>query len=101
MTTKNSELEVFNPFDGSQVGSVKINSANEIEKMLELGFRLHTENPQGLSAHFRIQVLHKASSIMRDEFDELSMLIAAEGANLSLTLELKWKSYRRCFVLRE
>ena len=48
MTTKNSELEVFNPFDGSQVGSVKINSANEIEKMLELGFRLHKENPKGL-----------------------------------------------------
>ena len=39
MTTKNPELEVFNPFDGSQVGSVKINSANEIEEMLELGFR--------------------------------------------------------------
>ena len=76
MSVKNSELEVFNPFDGSQVGSVKINNANEIEEMLELGFRLHKENPKGLSAHRRIQVLHKASSIMRDEFDDLSMLIA-------------------------
>ncbi|MEL0214633.1 MAG: aldehyde dehydrogenase family protein, partial [Burkholderiaceae bacterium] len=79
MSVKNSELEVFNPFDGSQVGSVKINNANEIEEMLELGFRLNKENPKGLSAHRRIQILHKASSIMREEFDDLSMLIAAEG----------------------
>ena len=79
MNTKNPKLEVFNPFDGSQVGSVEINSPNEIEKMLELGFRLHKENPKGLSPHSRIQVLQKASSIMRNEFDELSMLIAAEG----------------------
>ena len=79
MTAKNPELEVFNPFDGSQVGSVEINSPNEIENMLELGSRLHKENPKGLSPHYRIQVLNKASSIMRDEFDELSMLIAAEG----------------------
>ena len=79
MSVKNSELEVFNPFDGSQVGSVKINNANEIEEMLESGFRLHKENPKGLSAHRRIQILHKASSIMREEFDDLSMLIAAEG----------------------
>ena len=79
MTAKNSELEVFNPFDGSPVGSVKINNADEIEGMLELGFRPHKENPKGLSAHCRIEVLHKASSIMRDEFEELSMLIAAEG----------------------
>ena len=76
--SENSELEVFNPFDGSQVGSVKINNANEIEEMLELGFGCK-ENPKGLSAHRRIQILHKASSIMREEFDDLSMLIAAEG----------------------
>ena len=79
MTTKNPELEVFNPFDDSHVGSVKINSANEIEEMLELGFRLHKDNPRGLSAHRRIQVLQRASSIMRNKFDKLSMLIAAEG----------------------
>ena len=48
MSVKNSELEVFNPFDGSQVGSVKINNANEIEEMLESGFRLHKENPKDL-----------------------------------------------------
>ena len=43
MNVKNSELEVFNPFDGSQVGSVKINNANEIEEMLELGFQSQRE----------------------------------------------------------
>ena len=40
MTAKNLELGVFNPFDESQVGSVKINNANEIEEMLELGERI-------------------------------------------------------------
>ena len=79
MTAKNPKLEVFNPFDGSLVSSLRINNANEIDEMLELGFRLHKENPKGLSAHHRIEILHKASSIMRDEFDALSMLIAAEG----------------------
>ena len=79
MTAKNPELEVFNPFDDSHVGSVKINSASEIEEMLELGFQLHKGNPRGLSAHRRIQVLQRASSIMRNKFDELSMLIATEG----------------------
>ena len=79
MSKQNPVLEVFNPFDESEVGSVKINNANEIEEMLKLGFRLHKENPKGLSAHYRIQVLHKASSIMRNDFDELAMLIAAEG----------------------
>ena len=79
MTAKNPELEVFNPFDGSLVGVVNINNANEIEEMLELGFRLHKESPKGLSAHRRIEILHKASSIMREEFGDLSMLIAAEG----------------------
>ena len=38
MNAKNSELEVFNPFDGSQVGSVKINNADEIEGMLNWVF---------------------------------------------------------------
>ena len=38
MTAKNPELEVFNPFDGSQVGSVKINNANEIEEYVGIGF---------------------------------------------------------------
>lgn len=79
MTKKIAELDVFNPFDESLVDSVKINNANEIEKMLELGFRLHRENPRGLATYFRIQILHKASSIMRNESEELSMLIAAEG----------------------
>ena len=69
MTAKNPELEVFNPFDDSHVGSVKINSASEIEEMLKLGFRLHKENPRGLSAHRRIQVLQRASSIMIKKFD--------------------------------
>ena len=79
MTSQNPELEVFNPFDDSHVGSVKINSASEIEEILELGFRMHKESPKGLSAHRRIQVLQRAASIMRNKFDELSMLIAAEG----------------------
>ena len=91
MTTKNPELEVFNPFDDSHVGSVKITSASEIEEMLELGFRLHKENPRGLSAHRRIQVLQRASSIMRKKFDELSMLIAAEGGKplIDATIEVE------------
>ena len=33
MTAQNPELEVFNPFDDSHVGSVKINSASEIEEI--------------------------------------------------------------------
>ena len=32
MTAKNPELEVFNPFDDSHVGSVKINSAMKLKK---------------------------------------------------------------------
>ena len=59
MSVSNSELEVFNPFDGSQVGSVKINNANEIEEMLETGFRLHKENPKGLSAHLEFKFFIK------------------------------------------
>ena len=58
-----------------------------------MGFRLYKENPKGLSAHCRIEVLHKASAIMRDEFEELSMLIAAEGGKPLIDARIEVESY--------
>ena len=79
MTQKLQKLVVCNPFDETFIDEITQNDENEIETMIQMGAQLSKEYPQGLEAHLRIEVLHKASSIMREEFEDLATMIASEG----------------------
>ena len=72
-------LQVYNPFDKTPVGEVKLSNEREVEKALTLANDLHQRHRQGLPASLRIQVLRNTAEKMRVQRDELAMLIAAEG----------------------
>ena len=72
-------LHVYNPFDKTPVGEVKLSNEREVEKALTLASDLHRRHRQGLPASLRIQVLRKTAEKMRVQRDELALLIAAEG----------------------
>ena len=72
-------LQVYNPFDKTPVGEVKLSNEREVEKALTLASDLHRRHRQGLPASLRIQVLRNTAEKMRVQRDELALLIAAEG----------------------
>ncbi|NKB22211.1 MAG: aldehyde dehydrogenase family protein [Alphaproteobacteria bacterium] len=72
-------LTVCNPFSLEAIGEVSLGTWNDADKWLDTADRLHRDRNSWLPAHQRIDVLHKAATIMRDRFEELSFQIANEG----------------------
>ena len=74
-----STLIVVNPFDEKEIGHVNLVDADTIEKHLETAFKIHKNQKNKLPPYRRIEILKKVASLMSKDFDELAMLIAAEG----------------------
>ena len=72
-------LEVINPFDGTPVGQVPMNTGADVERMLQTAEALYRDRQGWLPAHRRIEILERASEIMNGRFEELALLIASEG----------------------
>ena len=75
----NSTLIVVNPFDEKEIGHVNLVDADAIEKHLETAFKIHKHQKNKLPPYRRIEILKKVASLMSKDFNELAMLIAAEG----------------------
>ena len=73
------QIDINNPYDGTIVGNIKLTNEPQIELALSKAHELHQKNRQGLETHLRIEILKKASNIMRSRVDELAHMIAAEG----------------------
>ena len=72
-------LEVVNPFDGSAVGTVPLSNGPDAEEMLQTAENLYKDRGGWLPAYRRIEILERASEIMKSRFEELALLIAQEG----------------------
>lgn len=72
-------LDVLNPFDLKKIGSVAINTWNDVDAMLDVAHGLHRSRDRWLPAFQRIEILRATARIMSDRAEDLAMLIASEG----------------------
>lgn len=72
-------LDVVNPFDLDAIGSVGMNSWDEIDLALDVAHELYRDRANWLPAYERIEILKKTARLMSDRAEELAMLIASEG----------------------
>ncbi|WP_170756376.1 aldehyde dehydrogenase family protein [Ruegeria lacuscaerulensis] len=72
-------LDVLNPFDLEKIGSVAINTWDDVDSMLDVAHGLHRSRDAWLPAFQRIEILKNTARIMSERADELAMLIASEG----------------------
>ncbi len=72
-------LEVIRPYDGTLIREIPVDSAQEVEKALQVAHELFTERSHWLPAHQRISILEKVASIMTERVEELTCTAAEEG----------------------
>ncbi|MFT5232219.1 MAG: acyl-CoA reductase-like NAD-dependent aldehyde dehydrogenase [Candidatus Krumholzibacteriia bacterium] len=72
-------LEVVNPFDLGNIGSVELSDWATIDSHLVIADRLHRDRDGWLPAFRRIEILQKAAILMSERFETLAALIADEG----------------------
>ncbi len=74
-----STLEVVNPFDLNQIGSVELTDWKTVDKYLKTADKLVRDRNNWLPAYKRIEILKNAAKIMSERFDALAFQIANEG----------------------
>lgn len=74
-----SILEVFSPYDQSKIGEVKRNSRLETQEMLKNAYELFHDEEHSLKAYQRIEILNNLIILIKQEQDELALLISKEG----------------------
>ncbi len=72
-------VDVLNPFNLEKIGSVAINTWEDVDAMLGVAHDLHRDRGGWLPAYQRIAILKKTARFMSDRAEELAMLIASEG----------------------
>ena len=70
---------VVNPFDLSPIGEVLLCDWPYIDLRLEEMRQLYKDRANWLPAYQRIEILEKVAQMMKEERDELALLIASEG----------------------
>lgn len=73
-----AELEVVNPFHLGRIGAVPMGEWAQADAWLETAAALHREGAAP-PAHERTAILERAQQLMRQQQDELALLIANEG----------------------
>ncbi|MGF1734877.1 aldehyde dehydrogenase family protein [Photobacterium satsumensis] len=74
-----SSVKVENPFNQEVIGEVKLSSWDELDAMLQQAHETFADKTQRLAAHERIEILNRCAALMREQKDDLAMLIATEG----------------------
>lgn len=74
-----SSVKVENPFNQEVIGEVKLSSWDELDAMLQQAHETFADKSQRLAAHERIEILNRCAALMREQKDDLAMLIATEG----------------------
>ena len=72
-------LKVYSPFDNSLLKELRLNNATEVETALENAIQLNKQNPQGLQAYQRIEILEKLAFLISEKQEELIILATQEG----------------------
>lgn len=72
-------LDVFNPYNGSLIKQIPINTAEDVEQALARAQALFEDRSAWLPAYQRIEVLERAAQIMGEQIEELTLLAAEEG----------------------
>jgi len=74
-----SEIVVTNPFDGSVVSSIPMQSSVDVETALLNASAAFNDRDNWLPAYQRIAILEKTVEIMSSQIEELTTLAASEG----------------------
>jgi len=73
------KITVSAPFDGSDIATLDAATSTDAEKALSTAHELFNIKSKWLSASQRIDILNKTAILMREQFDELVIIAAAEG----------------------
>lgn len=73
------KVTVTAPYDGSEIATLDSANSTDAEKALSTAQSLFEDKSKWLTASQRIDILNKTASLMREQFDELVMVAAAEG----------------------
>jgi acyl-CoA reductase-like NAD-dependent aldehyde dehydrogenase len=71
--------KVYSPYDNSFIQELSLNNALDVENALAKATLLNKQNPQGLPAYQRIEVLEKLAILISGRQEELTKLAAQEG----------------------
>lgn len=72
-------LKVYSPFDNSLLKELPLNNAVEVEMALIQAVKLNKQNPQGLPAYQRIEILEKLADLIAKNQEELIKIATQEG----------------------
>ncbi len=72
-------LEVSSPYSGGTVAEVELVDAAGMTRALDVATAAFAEHPHGLPAHERSAILKRLAALVRENHEELSLLIAREG----------------------
>lgn len=78
-TTDNGDLKVVAPYDGTEIGSVKLADGAAVEKALDNANKLFRNRKKWLKPHERVAVLERVAGMMSQRVDELAVEAAREG----------------------
>ena len=74
-----STITVNNPFDGSELAQIKLNSAADVENALATAHKLFADRDGWLPTYQRIEILEKVVELMSEQVEDLTKLAASEG----------------------
>lgn len=72
-------VKVTNPFDGSLIKEIPLNTSDDVELALERAQALFVDQSQWIPAYKKIEILDKVAEIMTEQIEELTQLAASEG----------------------
>jgi acyl-CoA reductase-like NAD-dependent aldehyde dehydrogenase len=76
---KTTHVDVTSPCDGSLIKTLPLQTAEDAERMLQIGKRLLQDRVQWLGADRRMAILNKLADLVAAESEEFALLIAREG----------------------
>lgn len=74
-----NRISVLNPLNQESIGTVAKTEWETLDSYLQQASDLHKDKSQHLAAHERSAILVRCAQLMREEQDELALLIASEG----------------------
>jgi acyl-CoA reductase-like NAD-dependent aldehyde dehydrogenase len=78
-TTDNGDMEVVAPYDGREIGSLKLADGAAVGKALDNADKLFRDRKQWLKPHERIAILERVADMMSQRVEELAVEAAREG----------------------
>ena len=73
------KVKVTNPFDGSLVKEISMNTTADVDTALDKAYGLFSDQSQWIAAHKKIEILENLIEIMSGQVEELTLLAASEG----------------------